>query len=153
MLVALEPPDRPDVVALIAELDAYQDSLYPPEARYALDITSLKQSHVLFAVARDKHNVAIGCGAVVLEGEVAEVKRMYVHPGSRGKGVAMQVLDFLEAEARLRGCKTAMLETGPYQAEALAFYSKAGYVRRGPFGTYPEHPLSVFLEKRLQARN
>ena len=37
----LEPPDQPAVIALIAELDAYQDTLYPPEARYALDLTAL----------------------------------------------------------------------------------------------------------------
>lgn len=44
-----------------------------------------------------------------------------------------------------------MLETGPYQPEALAFYAKHGYARRGPFGSYPEHPLSVFMGKSLDS--
>jgi putative acetyltransferase len=42
-----------------------------------------------------------------------------------------------------------MHETGPYQAEALAFYAKQGYERCGPFGAYPEHPLSVFMCRHL----
>ena len=53
MTITFESPDQPEVIALIAELDAYQDTLYPPESRYALDLTSLKQPNVLFAVARD----------------------------------------------------------------------------------------------------
>jgi hypothetical protein len=53
------------------------------------------------------------------------------------------------ATALKAGCEELLLETGPYQPEALAFYSKQGYARRGPFGAYPDHPLSVFMGKRL----
>ena len=53
MTIAPESPDQPEVIALIAELDAYQDTLYPPESRHALDLASLKQANVLFFVARD----------------------------------------------------------------------------------------------------
>ncbi len=63
MQLAFESPDQPDVVALITELDAYQDSLYPPESRHALDLSVLVQPHVLFAVARDETRQAVGCGA------------------------------------------------------------------------------------------
>ena len=63
--IDFESPDQPDVIVLIAELDAYQDSLYPPESRHALDLESLKQSNVLFAVARDGTGQAIGCAALV----------------------------------------------------------------------------------------
>ena len=38
MPIALESPDQPDVIALIAELDAYQDTLYPPESRHIFDL-------------------------------------------------------------------------------------------------------------------
>ena len=69
MNIAFESPDQPEVIALIAELDAYQDTLYPPESRYALDLTSLKKPNVLFAVARDDAGRAIGCGAIVLNPE------------------------------------------------------------------------------------
>lgn len=149
MGVKQESPNQSDVIALIAELDAYQDTLYPPEARYALDLASLCQANVLFVVARDELGVALGCGAIVLNDTYGEVKRMYVRPSVRGQGVALQVILALETGAYEAGCSTLMLETGPYQAAALAFYGRQGYVQRGPFGSYVAHPLSVFMEKSL----
>jgi putative acetyltransferase len=149
MNITLESPDQADVRALIAELDAYQDTLYPAEARYALDIASLAQPHVLFAVARTETGSAIGCGALVLGGATAELKRMFVSPDYRGAGIAGEVLCFLEQKASISGCKEVLLETGPYQAAALRFYISNGYQQRGAFGDYPEHPLSVFMGKAL----
>lgn len=151
MRVALETPNQPEVVALIAELDAYQDTLYPAEARYALDLASLSKPNVLFAVARSAQGVAVGCGAVVLGEAYGEVKRMYVRPEARGQGLAKQVLQALESAAGAKGCRKLLLETGPYQREALAFYAGQGFVACGAFGAYPEHPLSVFLGKDLWA--
>jgi putative acetyltransferase len=147
--ITFESPDQPEVIALIAELDAYQDTLYPPESRYALDLTSLKQPNVLFAVARDDAGHAIGCGALVLCSEFGELKRMYVSPRGRGQGVAKKLLALLESEAIASGRKVLNLETGPYQHEALALYTSAGYERRGSFGDYRDDPLSVFMQKRI----
>lgn len=147
MHVTIESPDQPEVIQLIADLDIYQDSLYPAESRYALDLTSLKQANVRFAVARDDNGAAIGCGAIVLGDEYGELKRMYVAEQSRGRGVANAILALLEAEARLAGCLVYTLETGPYQPAALQFYANAGYQRRGAFGDYPDDPLSVFMQK------
>ena len=149
MNVALESPKQPEVVNLIADLDAYQDTLYPAEARYALDLDSLALPNVLFAVARTDDGMATGCGAVVLNDNYGELKRMFVRPAARGNGTARQIIELLEAMARSRGCPTLLLETGPYQPQALAFYVKQGYERCGPFGEYPDHPLSVFMEKQL----
>lgn len=150
MRLTLESPDQPAVIALIAALDAYQDTLYPPESRHALDLASLKQPNVLFAVARDAENEAIGCGAAVLNTGYGELKRMYVSPRSRGQGIARKLLTFLEDHASQRGCTLLKLETGPYQPEALALYATAGYGRCGPYGGYRDDPLSVFMEKRLR---
>ena len=149
MTIAFESPDQPDVIALIADLDAYQDTLYPPESRHALDIASLKQSNVLFAVARDSEGQAIGCGAIVLYPKFGELKRMYVSPRGRGKGVARKLMTMLELRVVDSGCKVIRLETGPYQHEALALYASAGYQRRGPFGDYTDDPLSVFMQKHI----
>lgn len=149
MRIGQESPNQPDVIKLISDLDTYQDSLYPPEARYALDLTSLSQPNVLFSVARDEQNKALGCGAIVLNESYGEVKRMFVSPEARGQGVAQQLIAALEASAYESGCRTLMLETGPYQPEALTFYSKQGYAACGPFGDYPDHPLSVFMSKHL----
>ncbi|KTT51435.1 GCN5 family acetyltransferase [Pseudomonas oryzihabitans] len=149
MPIALESPDQPEVIALIAELDAYQDGLYRPESRYALDLGLLMQPNVLFMVARDESGCALGCGAMVLHDGYGEIKRMYVSPAARGQGLGRRLLARLEAEALTTGCERAMLETGPYQPEALALYAAAGYERCGPFGGYRDDPLSLFMEKRL----
>jgi putative acetyltransferase len=152
MIFAFESPDQPDVIALIADLDAYQDTLYPPESRYTLDLASLKRPNVLFAVARDSGGLAIGCGAIVLYPEFGELKRMYVSPRGRGHGVAKKLMALLESRAADVGCKLLKLETGPYQHEALALYASTGYERRGPFGDYTNDPLSVFMEKHIAAQ-
>jgi len=150
MNISLESPDQPDVVALIADLDAYQDALYPPESRHALDLASLKRDNVRFFVARDGAGCAVGCCAVVLGPDHGEIKRMYVRPECRGLGAAKQLLQFLEHETLKGGRDRLMLETGILQPEALGLYERWGFVRRGPFGDYAEDPLSVFMEKRLR---
>jgi putative acetyltransferase len=150
MDIARESPDQPEVIALIAELDAYQDALYPPECRHALDLESLKQDNVLFYVARDDTGRAVGCGAVVLDADGGEIKRMYVAPSCRGQGLARRLLRALEAAAWNRGCKRFALETGPRQPEALGLYASLGYERCGPYGHYTDDPLSVFMQKTLQ---
>jgi putative acetyltransferase len=151
MTIAFESPDQHEVIALIAELDAYQDTLYPPESRHALDLASLKQPNVLFAVARNSIGEAIGCGAVVLQPEYGELKRMYVSPRSREQSVAKELLALLELQAIGSGCTLLKLETGPHQHEALVLYASAGYERRGPFGDYTNDPLSVFMQKHIAA--
>jgi putative acetyltransferase len=151
MHIALESPDQADVIALIAALDAYQDTLYPPESRHALDLASLKQPNVLFVVARDAARRAIGCGAVVLHAAQGELKRMYVDPVARGQGTARAILALLETKARAAGCRVLRLETGPYQPEALRLYDQCGYQRCGVFEPYRDDPLSVFMQKALGA--
>lgn len=147
VFIAAETPDQPEVLELIAELDAYQHSLYPPESNHLLDLNSLLQPNVLFVVARDEERCAIGCGAIVLTPQYGEIKRMFVQPRGRGKGVAKAMLTALEAEAAKRGCTALYLETGIHQAEALALYQRSGYQASGPFGDYREDPLSVFMRK------
>jgi putative acetyltransferase len=146
--IKLESPDQPEVVALIDELDAFQQPLYPPESHHGIDIDALMQPHVLFAVARHDGE-AVGCGAAVLNDGWGEIKRMFVRPQLRGRGVAQGILAFLESSARERGFALMRLETGVSQPDALRLYERAGYARRGPFGKYGPDPLSVFMEKNL----
>jgi len=151
MNISPESPDQPEVIALIAELDAYQDTLYPPESRHSLDLDSLKRANVLFFVARDDARQAVGCGAVVLNAAYGEIKRIYVNPSCRGQGVARRLLNALESASANAGCKLLLLETGPSSAEALGLYASLGYERRGPFGNYTNDPLSVFMQKTFAA--
>jgi len=150
MNIAFETPDQPEIVSLIADLDAYQLTLYPPESVYALDLAALKQPNVLFAVARNADGAALGCGAMVMTPQFAEVKRMYVRPEARGRGLARRMLSLLEQEAARRGSTLYTLETGPSQPEAIALYEQLGYQRCGPYGDYRDDPLSVFMRKQVQ---
>jgi putative acetyltransferase len=147
--IAFESPDQEDVIGLIAELDVYQSGLYPPESHHALDLTSVAAAQVLFVVARDANGGAVACGAVVLNAEYGEIKRMYVRPANRGQSLARKILTMLESAAKEAGCTLLRLETGPYQPEALALYAIFGYERCGPFGQYTNDPLSIFMQKPL----
>ncbi len=149
MQIALESADQPDVRALIDALDAYQGALYPAESNYHLSVEALMQPNVLFAVARDDEGIAVGCGAIVLFDGYGELKRMFVPQAQRGRGIAKAIITFLEAHALQRNCLLLRLETGIYQPEAHGLYAGAGYERRGPYGEYPDDPLSVFMEKKL----
>ncbi|MEW6703243.1 MAG: GNAT family N-acetyltransferase [Pseudomonadota bacterium] len=148
--VGLEPPDQPDVVALIEALDAYQKPLYPIESHYGVDLATLMQPNVLFAVARNAEGRALGCAGLMLLADYAEVKRMYVDPACRGRGIARALLDLLERLALERGLGLLRLETGNRQPEALGLYRRQGFVLRGPFGDYPDDPNSLFMEKQLR---
>lgn len=147
--IGFERADQADIIALIDELDAYQKPLYPPESHHGIDIAALTCDNVLFAVARTERGEAAACGAIVLKPEFGEIKRMFTADRFRGQGIARALLSFLEHEARARGCRHSMLETGNRQHEAIALYERSGYVFRAPFGDYVEDPNSVFLEKVL----
>lgn len=161
MELGMKPPDieiqREDIdsgraqeliLALNAELSA----------RYSEDGTSehfrLESEEV--AAGRGAFLVAYvdsqprACGAIrLLDPETAEVKRMYVEPSARRRGLGRRVLESLETEARMLGATTIVLETGPRQPEALALYSKAGFSTVPAFGEYVDSPLSIFMGKTL----
>ena len=151
--VTIEPgdPDEPAVAELLRRSEEHAHSLYPPEGVHMLPSAELRSASVRFLVARDA-SVVVGCGAVVLDGSSAEIKRMYVEPGARGRGIGADILRALERTARAEGVEIVRLETGPSQPEALGLYRRFGYRERGPFGDYRGDEHSVFMEKRLSDR-
>ena len=151
MQIALESPEQSEVRALIEELDAYSNRLTPPGSRHQAALSTLMQPNVLFAVARTADGQAIGCAAVLLLPDYGELKRMYVMPSARGRGVGSALVRFLEATARSRRCIKLMLETGHQHHLAHRAYRANGFRVRGPFGTYRPDPLSVFMEKEIGA--
>ena len=147
----IEPGDPlgAEARALIAELDAYLQALYPAASNHLVPPDSLRQPGVVFLVARLDAQV-VGCGALIDQaGEYGELKRMYVRPGCRRAGIGVALLAALTAYARERGLRALRLETGIAQPEALALYERAGFRRRAPFGAYREDPLSLFMELPL----
>ena len=149
MVVSLERPDQPEVLRLIAELDAYQAALYPPESNHLVDISTLEKPSVSFFVARNGGEI-VGCCALVEAGDgTAEIKRMFVDPEARGLKIASRLMDRLEEIGGEKGFDAIRLETGIYQPEAISLYRKYGYREIEPFGSYQPDPLSLFMEKRL----
>lgn len=144
-----EPPDTAEAKALIEELDAHLNGLYRPENRHGLSVAALQDESVVFLVAR-WDGVAVGCGAVkFVNGEYAEVKRMYVTPQWRGLGVAQALLGHLERLAHQKGFRVLRLETGIHQPEAVTLYERAGFSRCAAFGKYTEDGVSLCYEKQL----
>ena len=90
----------------------------------------------------------ICCGGIKgLPDGACEVKRMYVVPGARGRGVAKELLVALENEARALGYSVARLDTGPHQPHAEKMYRDAGYAGIANFNANPF--ASYWGEKRL----
>lgn len=88
---------------------------------------------------------------VVVDGvaESAEIKRMYVAPVARRRGLARAMLDHLEQTARAAGAAVMVLETGLAQPEAIALYESSGYVPIPGFGFYKDAPLARCYARRL----
>ena len=107
---------------------------------------------IKFAIVVYEDSVPIGCGAIkVFDDERMEVKRMYVVPDHRGKGVASRILKALELWAIELGYKRCVLETGINQPEALALYHKSGFSRIANYGQYVNVQSSFCFEKVLKS--
>lgn len=130
--------ESPSSSALIAALNAELVERYPEDGAnfFKLDPSEVAPGNGAFLLAF-LSGEAIGCGAVRrLDEHVAEIKRMYVTPTFRGRGVARAILEQLEQEARSLGVVRLVLETGGRQPEALALYRGAGFTEIPCFGEY-----------------
>lgn len=117
-----------EFTALIAALDAWQETLYPAESNHLLDLGQLPPQTVIALAIRSPLGEAVGCGAIVLSEEgFGEMKRVYIDPQHRGQQLGEKLLAALEAKARQRDCHTLRLETGIHQHAAIALYTRNGY--------------------------
>ena len=93
--------------------------------------------------------ITTGCGGVrrLAEPGIAEVKRMYVVPDARKRGVGAALLARLEDEARSLGCQVTRLDTGPGMEAALALYRGAGYHEIADYNGNPH--AAYWMEKRI----
>jgi putative acetyltransferase len=145
-----EPLTGAAACALIAALDAELSAAYPPESNFfELGEAEVAGDKGVFLVAR-LDGEAVGCGAYrSIDAVSAEVKRMYVAPKGRGKGIGRALLRELERVAHAHGVRRMLLETGPKQAVALALYAGAGYAPVPLFGRYVGAKHSLCFGKDL----
>lgn len=149
--VALDDPTQPVGQALIAALSAELGAMYGDDGAGGFVPADVMIPGAAFVVAW-LDETAVGCGALrplADDATVAEIKRMYVHPAARGRGVSRQILAKLESLAREYGYRAAQLETGTLQQAAIGLYESSGYVRIPCYGAYADDPHSVCYRKEL----
>ena len=124
-------------------------SRYPEMANGHVDADGFHPQHTFFYPEEDYRFEHLEKLADLCRDGYGEIKSMFVDPNTRRAGVAAGLMASLEAETITHGLEMLRLETGNLLHAAQALYRRHGFTLRGPFGSYSEHPNSVFMEKRL----
>ena len=107
-------------------------------------------TNIKYCIVAYEDQIPIGCGGIkAFDESTIEVKRMYVKPEYRGKGVAGKILMDLEFWAKELGYQKCVLETGVKQPEAITLYKKSGYDLIENYGQYKGVDNSLCFEKKL----
>ena len=141
-------PRDPQATALLQSSHALMQGLFPAASNHYLSIDDLCTPEISFFIARQNDTV-LGTGALANKSSYGEIKSMFVSPDARGTGTGTALLTKIEEAARAKKLPALRLETGPELSSAIRLYERAGFTQCGPFGDYPDDPLSVFMEKRL----
>jgi GNAT superfamily N-acetyltransferase len=110
-----------------------------------------KIDNIRYVVVAYENKKPVGCGAIKeFEPGTMEVKRMFVSPEVRKKGIASKILNELEIWSLELSCSKCILETGKRQPEAIGLYKKNGYIQIPNYGQYAFVENSVCFDKRLK---
>ncbi len=148
LIIAQENPLTEQARALIEGSEAALRAVYTVDECFTFTPEELDRSNIQFFVARIEGE-PLGCVALCACDDYVEIKRLFVTPNARGSGVARELIHHIETQALVAGHKIVRLETGQKLAAGVALYKNLGYHERGPFGDYPNHPASLFMEKTL----
>jgi len=142
----------PETARLVRQLWEELGTLYPEVNGAPFTPNDIVGARTAFVVAWWEGE-AVGCGAFhplsADESNVAEIRRMYVEPRLRRRGISRAVLAELERLAQECGYAAIRLETGVRQPNAIRLYETSGYRRIEPFGRHRDDPLSICFEKAL----
>lgn len=148
ILIVEEDPESDTALLLIEELSATLTQITGDGGKSSFVASDVRVERACFVLARNSQGEALGCGALrPMDKELAEIKRMYARPGTRGVGLA--ILAHLEAEAQVLGYHGVRLETRRVNQRAIEFYLRHGYQRIDNFGKYIGRPEAVCFEKAL----
>lgn len=140
--------DHPAVPGLVAMLDAYLSGVNGDRDSFFRPLNKLDAIRNVVVVEEDGQ--ALACGAFrEIEPGVVEIKRMFVRPEARGRGIATEVLNELERWAVEMGFSTAVLETSWSMEDAVGLYRRNGYAVIPNYGMYVGVETSVCMRKEL----
>jgi GNAT superfamily N-acetyltransferase len=145
------PADAPDAAGIIDAMTHEVSALYGGDMSGPGTPSATPQDFAppggRFVVLYEDGRPVAGGGVKALAPDVGEIKRMYVVPEARGRGIARALLTALEDAARDCGHRTVRLDTGRLQTSARALYESAGY---RPIPDYNGNPFAAFWgEKAL----
>ncbi len=143
----------PEVAALLDALTAeLARGGYTSDETFGYSAEQLERSAVHLVGARvDGQLVGVG-GLELQPGGVGELKRFFVRPGHRGRGVADVLITALLERAHDEGAHRVRLETGDKQRAAIAFYRRHGFVEIPRFGPYVGSATSYCMEREVDPR-
>lgn len=134
-----------DFKKLSALFDEYLVDIDGDEREFFAFYNNVQLEHVLVIYEND---IAVGCGGFKeFDPTTAEIKRMFVHPEQRGKGIASLILSELESWAKEFGFTSFILETSPKLTSAVALYKKTGYQLIPNYGQYIGVENSICMKK------
>lgn len=140
---------NPDFIFLVKQLDAYLATTDGEEHAFYDQFNKIQ--NIKNVVLLYENQNPIGFGAIKeFEVDSMEVKRMFVKPENRGKGIAAKILAELETWAAELGYFRCVLETGKRQVQAVALYNKCGYHIIPNYGQYIGMDNSLCFEKKLK---
>ena len=140
--------DNPDFEKLVIELDAVLAILDGEDHAFYAQFN--KSSALKNAIIAYENETAVGIGAYKeYDSQTVEMKRMYTLPEYRGKGIASKILSELELWAKEENYKSAILETGFLQTDAISLYKKLGYVITENYGQYIGVENSICMKKKM----
>jgi GNAT superfamily N-acetyltransferase len=149
VLIQRRPATDPELVALVAALDwelRERERASSTSSGSGADPVS-DTARYLVAVLDGR---VVGCGAVqTLDEATGEIKRMYVRPAYRGRGISRQLLAALEEMAWSSGQYVLRLEIGEFMIEAIKLFASSGYAPISAYGRYVGNPHGVCFEKHL----
>ncbi len=139
--------DNKDFASLVKDLDTYLATVDGDDHAFYDQFNKIDK--IKFVIIANDNEKPAGCGAIVPHDDAMEIKRMYVSPEMREKGMATKILSALEKWASELKFTKCILETGKRQQEAINLYTKNVYKIIPRYGQYLNVENSICFEKKF----